>query len=251
MATLEYFQYPYLSDNYGVLIHSPASNETAAVDCGDAKALQEALNAKGWSLTHIFVTHHHGDHVGGLAELKAQTGCHVIGPSSVDVDQTVGDNDTFEFAGIKVTTIHTPGHTKDMINYYLPDESTVFTGDTLFSLGCGRLFEDTAEVMWESLQKLMQLPPETAVYSSHEYTQANAAFAVTIDPNNKDLAARVKQIQTLRNANKATVPSTIDEELKTNPFLRASDQAIRDHLGLADASDAEVFAEIRQRKDNF
>jgi len=251
MAALEYFQYPYLSDNYGVLIHSSATGETAAVDCGEAKALQEALEANGWKLTHILVTHHHGDHIGGLAELKTQTGCHVIGPTSVNADQSVHDNDQFKFAGVEVNTIHTPGHTKDMINYYLPDEGIVFTGDTLFSLGCGRLFEDTAETMWQSLQKLMQLPPETIVYSSHEYTQANAAFAITIDPDNKNLAARVKQINTLRADSKATVPSTIDEELKTNPFLRAADKSIRNHLNMDRASDAEVFAEIRKRKDNF
>jgi len=251
MAALEYFQYPYLSDNYGVLIHSKVTGETAAVDCGDAKALNEALQANGWKLTHILATHHHGDHVGGLAELKTQTGCHVIGPSSVSADQSVSDNDHFKFAGIDVNTLHTPGHTKDMINYYLPEEGTVFTGDTLFSLGCGRLFEDTAETMWQSLQKLMQLPPDTIVYSSHEYTEANAAFAVTVDPENKDLAARVKHIKTLRANNRATVPSTIEEELKTNPFLRASDKSIRNHLDMVDASDVEVFAEIRRRKDNF
>lgn len=252
MTELEYYQYAYMSDNYGVLIHSPKTGETACIDCGDADATVSALNQKGWSLTHIFATHHHADHVAGLTELVKKFNCHVTGPAGITgVDQTVNDGDSFTFGNIKVQTLHTPGHTKDMINYYLPSENTVFTGDTLFSLGCGRIFEGDAPTMWRSLGKLMALPKDTIVYSSHEYTLANAAFAVTVDPENKELLARVEKIKTLRANNEATVPSTLEEELATNPFLRASDQSIRKHLNMADATDAEVFAEIRQRKDNF
>lgn len=252
MATLEYFQYSYNSDNYGVLVHSPASGETASIDCGDAEAAIQALADKQWSLTHIFVTHHHADHVAGLTQLKKHGNCHVVGPAGVNgVDQVVSDGQSFKFAATDVNTIHTPGHTTDMINYYLPDEKTVFTGDTLFSLGCGRVFEGTAEMMWDSLCKLMQLPSDTVVYSSHEYTAANAAFAVTVDPDNPALQTRVKQIKTLRADGKATVPSVLSEELATNPFLRAADPSIRKHLQMESASDAEVFAEIRTRKDNF
>jgi len=225
MAALEYFQYAYMSDNYGVLIHAPKSGETASIDCGDAEATIDALKKKNWSLSHIFATHHHADHVAGLEQLKNQFSCHVTGPA--------------------------PGHTKDMINYYLPTEKTVFTGDTLFTLGCGRLFEGDAKMMWNSLNKLMKLPADTTVYSSHEYTEANAAFAVTVDPQNTALTERVQNIKALRANGEPTVPSTMTEELATNPFLRASDPAIRQHLNMTDATDEEVFAEIRSRKDNF
>ena len=252
MATLEYFQFPYMSDNYGVLIHSPDTGETASVDCGDAAATLAALKEKQWSLTHIWATHHHADHVAGLAELKQHSNCHVTGPNGIDgVDNNVGDGNSFEFAGVTVETIHTPGHTKDMINYHLPTEKTVFTGDTLFSLGCGRLFEGDANMMWDSLNKLMVLPADTTVYSSHEYTEANAAFAISVDPDNKALQQRVELIKSLRAQNKPTVPSLLSEELATNPFLRASDALIRQQLQMADSTDAEVFAEIRARKDNF
>lgn len=241
-----------MSDNYGVLVHSPQTGETASIDCGDAKATTDALKQKGWQLTHIFATHHHADHVAGLTELKSSNDCKVVGPAGINgVDNIVSDGDTFTFAGVEVKTIHTPGHTKDMINYYLPTEKTVFTGDTLFSLGCGRLFEGDAPMMWQSLNKLMKLPVDTIVYSSHEYTLANAAFAVTVDPDNSDLKNRAEQIKELRSKDEPTVPSTIALELATNPFLRAADAGVRRHLGMQDATDVEVFAEIRSRKDSF
>lgn len=252
MAQLDYYQYAYMSDNYGVLVHSPETGETASIDCGDADATIQALQHKGWSLTHILATHHHADHVAGLDTLKQKFKCHVTGPAGITgVDKTVTDGDTFKFDGIEIQVIHTPGHTKDMINYYLPAEKTVFTGDTLFSLGCGRIFEGDAPMMWSSLNKLMKLPAETIVYSSHEYTEANAAFAITVDPLNNALQERIKSIKTLRANGEPTVPSTLTEELATNPFLRAADPAIREQLNMADASDEEVFAEIRSRKDNF
>lgn len=252
MAQLDYYQYAYMSDNYGVLVHSPKTGETASIDCGDADATMQALQLKGWSLTHILATHHHADHVAGLDTLKKKFKCHVTGPAGIaGVDKTVTDGDTFKFGGIEIQVIQTPGHTKDMINYYLPAEKTVFTGDTLFSLGCGRIFEGDAPMMWNSLNKLMKLPAETIVYSSHEYTEANAAFAITVDPLNNALQERIKSIKTLRANGEPTVPSTLTEELATNPFLRAADPAIREQLNMADASDEEVFAEIRSRKDNF
>ena len=203
-------------------------------------------------MTHILATHHHADHVAGLAELKKNTNCEVIGPAGIEgVDKQVTEGDRFNFAGIEVQTLHTPGHTKDMINYYLPTEKTVFTGDTLFSLGCGRLFEGDASMMWNSLCKLTALPSDTIVYSSHEYTEANAAFAVTVDPENNKLLDRVEKIKQLRARGEPTVPSTMAEELATNPFLRPDDEKIRQLLNMQSATDAEVFAEIRHRKDNF
>ena len=255
MPTFEYFQFPYMSDNYGVFIHDPATGATAGVDVGDAGAYLDALADKGWSLTHLFITHHHADHVAGLQEVKSKTSCQVIGPkqhSNISgLDQLVSDGDVFSFAGKDVQVIHTPGHTADMLNYYIADEKVVFTGDTLFALGCGRLFEGDANTMWQSLSKLMQLPTDTTVYSSHEYTAANAEFAVTIDPANAALKARKDTITALRAKGEPTVPSLLSEELATNPFLRAADAGIRKHLQMANASDSEVFAEIRKRKDNF
>jgi len=252
MATLEYFQYPYMDDNYGVLVHAPATGETVSIDCGNANATNKALKQNNWSLSHIWVTHHHADHIAGLKALKQQHTCFVIGPDSIDdVDQIVTDNNSFEFASTPVTALHTPGHTLDMINYHLPTEKTVFTGDTLFSLGCGRIFEGNADMMWNSLVKLMQLPSDTTVYSSHEYTKANAAFALSVDPTNQALVKRAALVDKLRDNDEPTVPSLLSEELATNPFLRASDKDIRQLLHLPDATDSEVFAEIRKRKDNF
>lgn len=255
MANFEYHQFPYMSDNYGVLIHDSSTGQTAAIDVGDATAYLDALSDKGWSLTHLLVTHHHADHVAGLQEVKAQTSCTVVGPKNhsniAGLDQQVEDGDLFTFAGKSIQVIQTPGHTADMLNYYIADEKVVFTGDTLFSLGCGRLFEGDADTMWNSLCKLKQLPADTTVYSSHEYTLANAAFAITVDPANNALQNRITDIKALRQQNKATVPSLLSDELATNPFLRADDAGIRAHLQMETASDAKVFAEIRQRKDNF
>ena len=255
MAELEYYQFPYMSDNYGVLIHSSKTGETAAIDAGDGAALLEALDHKGWQLTDLFITHHHADHTAGLAQVKAATSCKVTGPklhSNVEgLDREVSEGDALQFAGCDVQVIHTPGHTADMLNYYLPSEGVVFTGDTLFALGCGRLFEGDAETMWKSLGKLMALPQNTTVYCSHEYTEANAKFALSVDPENPELRSRVKAIKQLRAEGKATVPSVLAEELATNPFLRVDDQGIREHLGMLASSDEEVFAEIRKRKDNF
>ncbi|MDJ0858181.1 MAG: hydroxyacylglutathione hydrolase [Dinoroseobacter sp.] len=253
--TLEVYQYPYgPGANYGVLLHDPVAKETASVDAGDGAALMAALEKTGWPLTEIWVTHHHHDHVDGLEEVKAATGCTVRGPAPesqpiAGLDLRHGDGDSFVFAGHSVHVIHTPGHTTDMINYYLPSERLVFTGDTLFVMGCGRLFEGDGPMMHASLQKLVALPEDTVVYCSHEYTEANADFALTVDPNNTALRERATAVKALRAEGKPTVPTTLADELATNPFLRANDPAIRAHLGLEDASDAEVFTEIRRRKD--
>ena len=256
MSQFQYHQFLYGSDNYGVLMHDAETGQTAAIDAGDLDSYSAALDETGWSLSHILVTHHHGDHTEGLAQLAAQTGATVYGPAGDKsgheaIENTLVHGDKLTFAGTCVEVIATPGHTLDMLNYYLPDHSVCFTGDTLFSLGCGRVFEGTAEMMWNSLCKLMALPADTVLYSSHEYTSANARFAVTIDPDNEALAARVREVEALRADNKPTVPSVLREELATNPFLRAADPDVRAHLGMAEATDSAVFAEIRSRKDNF
>ena len=236
--------------NYGVLMHDPSSGATASIDAGSDVSVMEALNKTGWELSEIWITHHHGDHVEGLAAVRMQTGARVLGPSSIpDLDQTLTDGDSFEFAGHKVEVLHTPGHTLDMLNYLLPEEDLIFTGDTLFAIGCGRVFEGDYAMMHESLQRLAALPHQTMVYCSHEYTEANAAFALTVDPENEALIARAKEVQRLRSEGRPTVPTTIARELETNPFLRAHTPGVRNAVGMPDASDAEVFAEIRRRKD--
>ena len=248
-------QFCYLSDNYGVLLHCPHTNETAAIDAGDSDAYIKAASEAGWTITQIWVTHHHGDHVAGLAELLKATGAKLFAPKSVSTSsnnaETLDHDDRFEFAGTDIEIIATPGHTLDMLNYYVSSESLLFSGDTLFTLGCGRLFEGHGEMMWNSLSRLMALPDETIIYSSHEYSLANAAFAVSVDPDNALLLKRQEEIQALRDNNEPTVPSTLSLEKQTNPFLRASDPHIRAHLGMTDASDADVFSEIRRRKDSF
>lgn len=253
---LDVHQYSYNSDNYGVLIHSADTNETAAVDAGDADSLLAILAERGWGLTHLLITHHHGDHTAGLRRVKQETGCRVLGPIQRSahiegLDEHLDDADTFEFGAQKVSVLFTPGHTTDMINFYFPQSNLIFTGDTLFALGCGRVFEGTMEMMWQSLSKFRSLPAETQIYCGHEYTLANANFAVSVDPNNDALLSRVENVKKLRDQGLPTVPSLLGDELLTNPFLRPDDPAIRAHLGMQDASDGDVFAEIRRRKDNF
>ncbi|MFY0691487.1 MAG: hydroxyacylglutathione hydrolase [Paracoccaceae bacterium] len=248
----EYFQFPYGSDNYAVLVHDPASGATACVDAGDASAVLSALESTGWTLSELWITHHHGDHTAGLAEVKAATGAKVLGPEGIaGVDQVLKGGDSFTFAGQSVELLHTPGHTLDMLNFHIPSQAVVFTGDTLFVMGCGRVFEGTPDMMWESLQKLMALPPETTIYCSHEYTAANAKFALSIDGSNAALQARAAEITALRAKGEPTVPTRLSTELETNPFLRPMDPTIRQTLNMTAASDAEVFAEIRHRKDVF
>lgn len=241
MSNLEFHQFACLSDNYGVLIHDPKSGDTASIDAPDANAVETALKKKGWKLTHILVTHHHFDHTQGIAELKSKYGCHVIGPeekgskiTSLDEQKTQGD--TIIFGGETVNIIATPGHTLDMINFYFKESGVVFTGDTLFALGCGRIFEGDANMMWNSLSKLAELPPETVVYCGHEYTQANATFSLTIEPDNQALVKRAHEIDQLRAKGEPTIPTTIAKELATNVFLRAGN--------------ATEFAKIRTAKDN-
>ena len=257
MAELQIHQFSYLSDNYGYLLHDPDTGHAAAIDAGDASAYLAALDETGYQLSHIFITHHHYDHIDGLAKLKQATGASVIGPSDTKsslaamIDKPVSDNDNFAFANRTVQVIATPGHTLDMMNYYLPDDKIIFTGDTLFTLGCGRLFEGDGPMMWHSLSRLRALAAETMIYSAHEYSLANAAFALSVDPNNQVLKRRAAAIQASRDKGQPTVPSCLADECATNPFLRPDDVAIRRHLGMEDASDEAVFAKIRALKDAF
>jgi len=254
MAKLEIHQFPCLSDNYGVLIRDAERGVTAAIDAPDAKAVAAALGEKGWSLTHILTTHHHGDHTAGNLSLKAETGCTIIGPRAEaakipGIDQQVGQGDTFSFGAHEVRVFDTPGHTAGHISYWLPADGVVFVGDTLFAIGCGRVLEGNAQTMWQSLQKLMVLPKETAVYCGHEYTQANAKFALTIEPENAGLQKRAKEVDQLRAAGKPTVPTNIGIELETNPFLRPHAPAIQKRLGMEGKPAWQIFGEIRERKN--
>jgi hydroxyacylglutathione hydrolase len=256
MAELEIHQFMCRSDNFGVLMHDPVSGSTASIDAPEEQPILQALEEKGWRLTHILTTHHHGDHVEANEMLKKRFGAEIIGPEAEasripGIDKRVGDGDRFGFAGHPVEVISTPGPTAGHVCYYLPDDGLLFAADTLFALGCGRIFEGTPEGMWESLKRLRALPDSTIVYCGHEYTLANARFALTVDPENISLKTRASDIEALRQAGRPTLPTTIGEEKMTNPFLRPEDAGIRARLGMEDASDAEVFAEIRRRKDSF
>jgi hydroxyacylglutathione hydrolase len=251
---LDIYQFPCLSDNFGVLIHDTERGVTAAIDAPDAAAVRAALAAKGWRLSYILTTHHHADHTDGNLALKAETGCVIIGPQAEaakipGLDTPVADGNAFRLGSYQVQVLDTPGHTNGHISYYIPQANVAFVGDTLFALGCGRVIEGTMEMMWASLAKLAVLPPQTQIYCGHEYTLANAKFALTIEPENATLVSRAAEIEKLRAAGKATLPTTIGEELATNPFLRVKSAAIRKRLGLETGTDAQVFGEVRLRKN--
>jgi hydroxyacylglutathione hydrolase len=254
MPKLDIEQFPCLSDNYAVLIHDEETGVTASIDAPDADAILRRLSAKGWRLTHLLVTHHHGDHTGGNLKLKEMTGCTIIGPKEEaeripGIDREVSEGDLITFGHFEIRVLDTPGHTAGHIAYWIPEARAVFVGDTLFAMGAGRIFEGNAEMMWNSLKKLMQLPPDTEIYCGHEYTAANAQFALTVDPDNLALQNRAKEVDQLRAKGQPTLPTRLDRELETNPFLRPNVTAIRARLGLPFAPDWKVFAEIRKRKN--
>jgi len=254
--TLDILTIPCLSDNYAYLAHDSATGETALIDAPEAGPILAALDESGWTLSHVLITHHHADHVDGLSSILARHPATVIGAKAdehrlPDLDVSVTEGDTLTIGGETAHVIDVSGHTVGHIAFHFPQSGVVFTADSLMALGCGRVFEGTMEQMWKSLSKLAALPPETKIYSGHEYTAANARFALSIDPQNSDLISRSKAVDAARTENRPTVPSTLSEELATNPFLRASDPGLKAELGMSSASDAEVFAEIRTRKDNF
>ncbi len=252
---LQIEQFMCRTDNFGVLLHDPDSGETALIDAPEEAAILAAVKRTGWTPTVILTTHHHTDHVEANLALKQRFGLKIVGPNAEEakipgIDETVAEGSALTFAGRRVEVIETPGHTAGHIVFHLPQEGLAFTGDTLFALGCGRLFERPAPAMYDSLRKMAALPAATRVYCGHEYTLSNARFALTIDPTNSALKERAARIERLRADGKPTLPTTIGEELTTNPFLRWHDPAIRKNLGMEKASDADVFAEIRKRKDN-
>ena len=256
MSTLQIEQIPTRKDNYVYLVREKGQGKVGVVDPSDAEPVLAALERLGWSLTYIINTHHHNDHTGGNLELKEKFNCTVVGPladhnriAGIDID--VGDGDTYQFGDAVAKVYDTPGHTRGHIAYWFEESNALFCGDTLFALGCGRVFEGTYEQMWNSLEKLRALPDDTWVYCAHEYTQANATFAITIEANNQTLINRAKEIDLLRSENKSTVPSLLGLEKETNPFLRADVESVAQAVDLSGLDPVTVFAEIRTRKDNF
>ena len=245
---------PCLSDNYAYLVHNPASGETALVDAPEAAPIRAALEDRGWGLDRILITHHHADHVDGVEELRSAYGAKVVGASAdahrlPKLDVVVDDGGTVTVCGETAKVVDVSGHTVGHIAYLLP--GAMFTADSLMALGCGRVFEGTFEMMWNSLSKLAVLDPDNMIYSGHEYTESNARFALSIEPENPDLLARAEDIRRTRSEGRPTVPSSLSLELATNPFLRARLPEVKELIGAPDATDAESFAEIRRRKDSF
>jgi len=256
MSTLEIHQIPTRSDNYVYLLRESSTGNAAVVDPSDAAPVLETLEMFGWNLTHILATHHHNDHVGGVPGIKEATGCTVVGPKAdrdriPNIDVEVADGDTFELYGAAARVWDVPGHTAGHIAYWFAESQALFCGDTLFALGCGRVFEGTYEQMYNSISKFSEVPDETWVYCAHEYTSANAKFALYVDPDNAALQAYARQIEARRAAGVSTVPSLMGVERRTNPFLRSDDAGFAKVLGMEGASPVEVFAEVRGQKDNF
>src|SRR5262245_5199004 len=246
--------FPCLNDNYGYLIHDPATKATASIDAPEAAPVIAALEKEGWKLTDILVTHHHGDHVGGVAELKQKYDCRVVAPHDqskpiANFDLRGKEGDTVKVGSLTARVLETPGHTLEHISYLFDADKALFAADTLFSIGCGRVFEGSYPMMWDSLLKLRGLPDETRLYCGHEYTAVNVKFALTIEPDNAALKARADEVTRQRAANKPTIPTLLGEEKKANVFLRADVPQVAANVGMSGKSAQEVFGEIRERKN--
>lgn len=253
---LELVQIPVLSDNYAFLLHDQDTGETISVDSPDANAISTELERRGWHLRAIWNTHHHWDHAGGNAALQARWNCEIIAPAGdagfiKSADYWVNDGDRLTFAGREAHVLHTPGHTMGHVCYYLPGEKLAFVGDTLFNMGCGRMFEGQPSDFWPSLQKLKALPPDTQIFCAHEYTLSNLAFALSVDAENADLQARGERVKEQRAQGEATVPFALADDLKTNPFLRADDPGLAASVGMSGKPAQDVFAKLRAAKDSF
>lgn len=243
-----------LTDNFGHLIHDPATKATASIDAPEAKPIIAALEQAGWTLTDILVTHHHPDHVGAVPELKHKYGCRVVAPRDksakiANVDLRVANGDVVKVGSLLARVIETPGHTLEHIAYVFDADKAVFTGDTLFSIGCGRVFEGSYPMMWDSLLKLRALPDDFRLYCGHEYTASNIKFALSIEPDNPALQARAAEVAKLRGENRPTIPALLGEEKRANVFLRADEPSVAAKLHMRGAEAASVFGELRERKN--
>lgn len=253
---MEIVQLPVLRDNYIYLLHDAGTGMTAAVDPAEAHAVLDALDRRDWRLTHILNTHHHTDHVGGNLALKQATGCRIMGcavgrEKIPGLDETVDEGDQVAVGALRAQVLAVPGHTRGHIAFWFQGQQALFCGDTLFGMGCGRLLGGTAEQLWASLDRLRQLPADTRVFCAHEYTQNNGRFALRIEPGNPALQERQRKVEVARGQGLATIPAVLREERATNPFLRPESAEIRAHLGMMEASNLEVFTELRRRKDGF
>jgi len=253
---MEIEQFQCLSDNYGYLLHCKETGATAAIDTPDVDPYLKKLDTKGWKLTHILNTHHHHDHAGGNMGIKTATKCHIVGPKGEadkipGIDTAVDQGDTIKIGNLVGNVINVGGHTKGHIAYYFEKLGVAFVGDSLFAMGCGRMFEGTYDQMYASLQRLAALPDDTTIYCAHEYTQANGKFAVSVEPGNEALQTRIKEVADARSKNLPTVPTTMKLEKATNPFLRWDSPEIRKNFGLEGADGLAVFSECRKRKDTF
>ena len=250
---LEIHQFPCLSDNYGFLVHDPDSNETAAIDTPDGEAYLREAAGRGWQITQIWNTHWHPDHAGGNAAIKAATGCTIVAPAEVEristIDRVIGHGDIVCLGAHEAGVIDVGGHTSGHIAYHLADDGVAFVGDSVFALGCGRMFEGDPLQFWTSLERIKAFPPETMLYCAHEYTQSNAKFALHADPDNSDLQAYAAEIEDRRARREPTVPTKLERELLTNPFLRADRADLRDRWGGHEPH--ETFAKLRAAKDTF
>ena len=250
---LEVHQFPCLSDNYGFLLHDPMSRETAAIDTPDGAEYLRQADAKGWRITQVWNTHWHPDHAGGNAVIVAATGAAVTAPQEVEriapIDRVVSHGDTVSLGRWEARVIDVSGHTNGHIAYHVPEAGIAFVGDSVFALGCGRMFEGEPRQFWNSLSRIKALPPETVLYCAHEYTQANARFALHADPDNIDLKRYADEVEHRRAAGQPTVPTSLKRELATNPFLRADSQALQHRWG--GTTPAETFARLRAAKDAF
>lgn len=243
-----------LNDNFGYLIHDVETKATASIDAPEAGPIIKALEREGWQLTDILITHHHGDHVGGVAELKQKYNCRVVAPHDkttkiADVDLRVANADVVKVGTLLGRVLETPGHTLDHISYVFDTEKALFAADTLFSIGCGRVFEGNYPMMWDSLLKLRALPDDFKLYCGHEYTASNVKFALTVDPDNAALQARATEVTRLRAENKPTIPSLLGDEKRANVFLRADEPSVAARLHMKGADAAAVFGELRERKN--
>ena len=243
---------PCLNDNYSYIIHDDVKSLTGVIDPSEFDPIDKFIKNKYDKLDYIFNTHHHNDHVGGNAELKKKYKSKIVASALdkariPDIDIALKEEKNFKFGDVLFKIFFLPGHTSGHVAFYAAKEKIIFTGDTLFSLGCGKIFEGTYKQMFNSLNKLKNLPAATKVYSGHEYTKKNLDFCLTYDPNNEFLKKKAEWI----NSNNITMPSSIGEELKTNIFLRCEEQSIKDALNLKNSSDQEIFVKLRDLKDNF
>lgn len=253
---LEIVIVPCLADNYAYLAHDEATEATAVIDVPDAAKVLNALRQRGWRASHVLITHHHNDHIAGVEALAAATGARVYGARAdahrlPALEDGLGEGDMVRIGMDEAHVIEVPGHTIGHIAYHFPRTGVVFTADSLMSCGCGRLFEGSPTQMWQSLSKLGALPPQTRVYSGHEYTEANIRFALSVDPDNAALIERAARVAALRAEGQPTVPATLAEELATNPYYQSARADMKAHLGLAGSTDTDTFAELRARKDRF